>query len=159
MSDESVIEAAVARLRASGGDEDAEPHPRAGELVLPDGRTAPECIRAWAAFDNFYSLNGGRSTLPIADREGVLVVQPINRVLRQVCLEPIEDEIDEETTEYLKDLIEGLSADLEGYGAVLANEYPDPILWIPAAGEVSILWYEHDALDQRVSFLDMLAGL
>ncbi|WP_037603318.1 hypothetical protein [Streptacidiphilus rugosus] len=159
MSDESEIEAVLARLRASGSDEESEPHPLAGELVLPDGRPAPECIRAWAAFDSFYPLNGGRSSVPVADLEGVLLVQPMSHVLRHVCLESIEDEVDEETTEYLEELIEDLSADLEGYGAVLANEHPDPVLWISGTGEVSILWYKHDAFDRRIRFLDMVAGL
>src|SRR5262245_15243791 len=93
MSDARVIEAAVARLRAAGGGGDAEPHPRAGELVLPGGQPAPRCIRLWAAFDNSYPLNGGRSTVPVADGEGVLVVEPMARVLRWVCLGSIMDEI------------------------------------------------------------------
>ncbi|MFD9437087.1 hypothetical protein [Streptomyces sp. NPDC060002] len=97
--------------------------------------------------------------MPIADREGVLVVEPMNRVLRRVCLESVEDEIDEETTEYLNELIKDLSAELGGYGAVLANEHPDPVLWITAGAEVSILWYGHDAFDRRVPFLDTVAGL
>ncbi|MFF8848179.1 hypothetical protein ACF08N_36820 [Streptomyces sp. NPDC015127] len=159
MVDESVIEAAVARLRAAGSHGDAEPHPRAGELVLPDGACAPHCIRLWAAFDNYYPLDGGRSTVPIADREGVLVVEPMNRVLRRVCLESIEDEIDDETREYLEELIEDLSEDHRGYGAVLEDEHPDPVLWISAAAEVSLLWYEHDAFDRRIPFLNMVAGL
>jgi hypothetical protein len=57
MTGESVIEAAVARLRAAGCGADAEPHPRAGELVLPDGRPAPDCVRRWAAFDNHYAFD------------------------------------------------------------------------------------------------------
>ncbi|MFI9824370.1 hypothetical protein ACIHFC_28545 [Streptomyces sp. NPDC052013] len=73
----------------------------------------------------------------------------MDRVLRRVCLESIEDEIDDETTEYLEELIEDLAADLPGYGAVLANEHPDPVLWTSASAEVSVLRYEHDAFDRR----------
>ncbi|MFF3404006.1 hypothetical protein ACFYW6_36620 [Streptomyces sp. NPDC002659] len=159
MFGESVIEAAVARLRAAGSYGGAEPHSRAGELVLPDGQPAPDYVRLWAPFDNYYPFNGGRSTVPIADREGVLVVEPMDRVLRRVCLESIEDEVDEETKEYLEELIEDLCADLSGYGTVLANEHPDPVLWISATAEVSVLWYEHDAFDRRIPFLDLVAGL
>ncbi|MCP2314550.1 hypothetical protein [Kitasatospora paracochleata] len=159
MVDESVVEAVVARLRAAGGAEGAEPHPRAGALVLPDGRPAPQCIRLWAAFDNFYPLNGGRSSVPVADDEGVLVVEPMDRVLRRVCLESIEDEIDDETAEYLEELVEKFAADLPGYGAVLADEHPDPVLWISASAEVSVLWYRHDAFDRRIPFLDLIADL
>ncbi|MET8509800.1 hypothetical protein ABZV60_35130 [Streptomyces sp. NPDC004787] len=159
MVDESAIEAVVARLQAAGGVEGAEPHPRAGELVLPDGQPAPRCIRLWAAFDNSYPLNGGRSSVPVADNEGVLAVEPMDRVLRRVCLESIEDEIDDETTEYLEELIEDLAADLPGYGVVLANEHPDPVLWISASAEVSVLWYEHDAFDRQILFRDLVAEL
>ncbi|MFI8828957.1 hypothetical protein [Streptomyces sp. NPDC053431] len=156
---ESLIAAAVDRLRATGGYAGADPHPRAWALVLPDGQPAPLPICLWAAFDNYYPLNGGRSAVPVADREGVLAVDSMDRVLRWVCLESIEDEIDEETREYLEELIQDLSPRFPGYGAVLANEYPDPVLWIPPSGEVSIMWYEHDAFNQRTLFLDLISEL
>ncbi|MER5640997.1 hypothetical protein ABT095_29110 [Kitasatospora sp. NPDC002227] len=159
MTGAKVIEAAVARLRAEGCGAGAEPHPRAGGLVLPDGSPAPECLRLWAAFDNRYPLNGGRTTVPLADREGVLAVQPMSQVLRWVCLESIEDEIDDETAVYLEELVERFATELGGYGVVLADEHPDPVLWISAAGEVSVLWYRHDRFDRRVPFLDLIAEL
>ncbi|GAA1262421.1 hypothetical protein GCM10009665_60100 [Kitasatospora nipponensis] len=153
------IKAAVARLRAAGHDAGAEPHPRATELILPDGRPAPQCLRLWAAFDNHYPLNGARTAVPLADPAGVLMVQPMDQVLRWICLESIEDEIDEETAAHLEELIEGFTAELGGYGVVLAHEHPDPVLWISTTGEVSVLWYQHDRFDRHVPFLDLITEL
>ncbi|MFE6819960.1 hypothetical protein [Streptomyces sp. NPDC057675] len=87
------------------------------------------------------------------------MVESMDRVLRQVCLDAIEDETDDNTTAYLEELIEDLEAELPGYGVVLANDYPNPVLWISASAEVSVLWYEHDAFDRRIPFIDMVSDL
>ncbi|MFD9129533.1 hypothetical protein, partial [Kitasatospora sp. NPDC059571] len=98
MPDESAVDRAVAALRAAPRtycSTPLAPHPRAAELVLPNGERAPRCLRLWAGFDNRYPLHGGRSSRSIADGAGVLLVEPMESVLRRVCIESIEDDIDD----------------------------------------------------------------
>src|SRR5579863_7747683 len=145
MSDDVV--ARVAADLASAPDrycaEPPEPHPLAAVLTLPGGEAAPACLRLWAAFDNYYPYHGSRSDAAIAGSDGVLLVQPMADVLRQVCLESVRDELedDEETLSYLADLAGELAGEFPGYGAVLATEHPDPVLWIAPDGTVTVIWY------------------
>jgi len=141
--------------------EPLEPHPLAEGLTLPDGQAAPHCLRLWAAFDNHYPFQGGRSDVAIADGDGVLLVQPMAAVLRQVCIESIQDELedDEETLAYLAELVDELTGDFPGYGVVLAEENPDPVLWIAPTGDVAVIWYYRDAFDRQEPFPEIVAGI
>lgn len=131
-----------------------EPHPLAAALTLPGGEAAPHCLRLWAAFDNYYPYQGSRSDVPIAGSDGVLLVQPMAEVLRQVCLESVRDELedDDETLSYLADLVGELTTEFPGFGVVLADEHPDPVLWIGPEGKVAVIWYHHDAFDRQEPF-------
>ncbi|MFE9093638.1 hypothetical protein [Streptomyces sp. NPDC007264] len=161
---DDVVGWCLARLRTAPESYCADPlapHPHAARLSLPNGRPAPDCLRLWAAFDNYYPLRGSRSNAIIADNHGVLVVEPMQAVLRWVCLESIMDEIedDEDTQEYLSELVAGFVGDFPGYGVVLAEEYPDPLLWIPPAGEPTVIWYHRDAFDRRQAFSESVAAI
>ncbi|MFD9129532.1 hypothetical protein, partial [Kitasatospora sp. NPDC059571] len=70
---------------------------------------------------------------------------------------PADHDDDEETRAYLDALVEGFLADFPGYGAVLADQHPDPILWIAPTGEVAVIWYHRDAFDRRETFSDVVA--
>ncbi|MFF8513341.1 hypothetical protein ACF064_35355 [Streptomyces sp. NPDC015492] len=135
------------------------PHPLAAHLALPNGRPAPAAIRLWAALDNYYPLHGSRSETIIADGRGVILAEPMEAVLRRVCLESIMDEIedDEGTRDYLSGLVSGFAREFPGYGVVLAEECPDPLLWIPPAGEPTLLWYDRDAFARRQAFAQAVA--
>jgi hypothetical protein len=161
---EDVIAQVIAELVSMPGqygEEPPEPHPLAAVLTLPDGEAAPECLRQWAAFDNYYPFQGSRSDVAIADGDGVLLVQPMAAVLRHVCLESVEDELedDEETLSYLADLVDELTGDFPGFGVVLSDEHPDPVLWIAPAGKVTVIWYHRDAFDRQEPFADAVARI
>jgi len=73
-------------------------------------------------------------------------------VLRYVCRDSIEDELDgdDETLDYLGELIDEFAAEFPGWGVALAPQtFPDPVLWIGPDGTATIMFYEHDAFDRR----------
>jgi hypothetical protein len=163
---EALVARVIAHLRAHPEDytEAPAPHPRAARLTLPGGASAPAELRAWAAFDRRYPwyLSSRRSHQEIADARGKLLVEPMKKVLRHVCLDSIRDEIegDDETIAYLEELSENLALAHPGHGVVLApSESPDRMLWIAPAAEPTVLWYENDAIAARKPFAQWLADL
>ncbi|MFJ9968462.1 hypothetical protein [Streptomyces avermitilis] len=61
--------------------------------------------------------------------------------------------------DYLSELVAGFVGDFPGYGVVLAEEYPDPVLWIPPAGEPTVIWYHRVAFEKRQAFSEALAEI
>ncbi|MFJ2061085.1 hypothetical protein ACIOMM_34905 [Streptomyces sp. NPDC087908] len=154
MSNGTAVERAVETLRRHHGRcsrEPAEPHPQAPVLSLPDGTPAPHCLRVWATLDNRYPLGGRRTTVPLADDRGVLLVRDMKDILREVCIESVADEL-EDVPEALEGVWELVSESIDkfpGYRVVLAEEQPDPVLWISPSGSVTYLRYRHEAFAAR----------
>ncbi|MEU6083438.1 hypothetical protein [Streptomyces sp. NPDC047108] len=142
--------------------EPAEPHPGAAALVLPNGAPAPDCLREWAAFDNRFPMPGRRTGMPVAGTDGVLLVEPMETVLRRVCVDSVAEELDDEDVPGLGAYTEGLFAEyveeFPGYGVVLVEEYPDPLLWIAPSGSVTLIWYERDEFWRRATFDQAVEG-
>jgi hypothetical protein len=143
---------------------DRAPHRRASALVLPDGKPAPEVLRAWAAFDDHYPtyLSGRRSDQRIATRAGKVLAKPMSRILKDVCIDSIRDELegDDETLDYLRELVAGFVDEFPGYGVILEpRENPDRLLWFGPRGEATCLWYDNDAFERREKFGEWVAGL
>ncbi len=139
----------------------AQPHPRAAALTMPDGSPAPECIRAWAAFDERYPApySAHRGEVPIADARGQLLVITMQAAFEWVCVDSIRAEIedDEATLEHVEQLAVELAERFPGYGVLLDREtQPDCILWLGPAGEATLLYYEHDEVDRREPFEEAL---
>jgi hypothetical protein len=111
---------------------------------MPDGTPAPPALQQLETFPY-----GG---LPVADADGVVQAIPMIEVLRYVCRDSIEDELDgdEETLEYLGELIDDFAAQFPGWGVALdPHTFPDPVLWIAPDGTATIMFYERDAFDRR----------
>lgn len=147
------LKALVAILKSP----DYQAHPRAAELVLPDGTGAPEELRVWASLDRRYptSLAARRSQEEIANDEGVVLAREMRDVLRDVCVEDVRAELegDDATLEYLAELATQYARELPGFGARLeAFDYPDRVLWFRPDGEAWMLWYENDRFDRRERF-------
>jgi hypothetical protein len=104
-----------------------------------------------------------RSPIVIAGESGMVVARPTTELFRHVCVESIEEEIDDDDDETRTD-IEGLAADLgaafPGYGVLLEPDpHPDRILWFAPDGTATLLWYEHEAVDRREPFSAWVAAL
>jgi hypothetical protein len=111
---------------------------------MPDGTPAPAVLQELAAFPY-----GG---LPVANADGVVQAVPMIEVLRYVCRDSIEDELegDEETLAYLGELIDRFAAQFPGWGVALdPHTFPDPVLWIAPDGTATIMFYERDAFERR----------
>ena len=120
------------------------PDRRMPDRRMPDGTPAPAALRDRATFPY-----GGR---PVAGADGVIRVQPMVDVLRYVCKDSIADELegDDETLEYLDELIARYAGEFPGWGVALdPDTFPDPVLWIAPDGSTTVMWYEHDLFDRR----------
>lgn len=165
--DSLVVKKSLDRLRAAldiAARGTLGPHPRAEALVLPDGSPAPEALRLWAGVDAFYPtyLAERRSEQRIADDAGVVLAHPMREVLRAVCIEDVRDELedDEDTLDYLGELVEGFVEEFPGFGVRLEpSEHPDRVLWLAPDGSATLLWYEDDAFDRREPFAAWAAAL
>ncbi|WP_432981883.1 hypothetical protein [Dactylosporangium sp. CA-233914] len=136
-----------------------EPHPAAATLILPDGSPAPAELRIWAACDNRYptDLSVRRGEQPVADADGVVLVEPMADVLRRVCVDDVLEELgedtDDELPEYLDELHAGFVAELPGHGVVLGPaEHPARLLWLPRGGAATVIWYEDEQFARRETF-------
>jgi hypothetical protein len=139
------------------------PHPRAAGLFLPDRSPAPDALRTWATFDERFPgpLSRRRSDVVIADAKGKVLALPMKKVLREVCLESIRDELegDDETIAYLKGLITDFVEKFPGYGVMLdPDETPDRVLWLTPSS-ATVIWYEHDSFARREPFEEWVTGL
>ena len=158
------LDALIAKLSTSPLFAKRAPHPRAATLTLPDERLAPAALRAWAAFDGRYPshLSSRRSDQPIADKAGIVRAKPMKAVLRAVCIDDVSDEIDEETTEYLKERVSELVEEYPGIGVRIApDEQPERILWFgdDEGDEATMLCYENDTLEVIKSFDEWVVAL
>lgn len=164
--DPAAVRSLVERLRKTGGafTRGASPHKRAESLVLPDQMLAPESIRVWAAFDEHYPWPfwSRRSTQAIARKNGKLVCAPMDKILRQVCVNSVKEELagDDEAIAYVRDLAKSFAKTMPGFGVYLEpQESPDRILWFDRKGQATVLWYDHDAFDRREPFSAWLDAL
>jgi hypothetical protein len=159
------VRAVVAALRRKAEvAQSAVAHPRAAELVLPDGTSAPASLKAWAEFDAHYPgpLSASCGEQPVAAKSGRVRCTPMKALLRKVCVDSVRDELegDDEAIAYVKELAADFAAEMPGFGAIIEPEdHPDRLVWFAPSGAATLIWYEHDAFERREPFSRWLAEL
>jgi hypothetical protein len=151
--------------------EGCESHPLASELAMPDGTPAPEALKMWASYDRVFPwyLCPRRSSQQIADETGRVHARAMREILREICIEDVAEELDlddeddeeaQQTRAYLEELVAKYAGEFPGFGVLLEpREHPDRVLWFGPDGEVTVIWYEDDAFDERRGFVPWVLRL